>query len=255
MIILTRGGTTISAGAIQLGDGGTSGSIIGNVTNNGTLIFNRSDTVTFDGVISGTGNVAQLGTGTTVLLGDNTYSGSTEINAGVLSISQDANLGTPPSSFDPDHLLFNGVTGGRRTLQATASFTLHPNRGVTLNSDGSTFDVTGSNELDIGGVITGGFGLYKSGTGTLILSGDNTYLGHTQIDAGVLSISQDANLGTPPSSPEPAHLLFNGGTLQATESFPLHPFRGVTLNADGGTFDVTGSNVLSYGGVITGVLV
>jgi autotransporter-associated beta strand protein len=44
------GGTTISAGTLQLGDGGTAGSIIGNVTDDGTLIFNRSgDKKTFDG--------------------------------------------------------------------------------------------------------------------------------------------------------------------------------------------------------------
>ena len=37
------GGTTISAGTLQIGNGGTSGSIVGNVTNNADLAFNRSD--------------------------------------------------------------------------------------------------------------------------------------------------------------------------------------------------------------------
>ena len=46
------GGTAISAGTLQLGNGETTGSIVGDVTNNGTLAFNRSDTVTFPGVIS-----------------------------------------------------------------------------------------------------------------------------------------------------------------------------------------------------------
>ncbi len=49
------GGTTINAGALQLGDGGTTGAILGNVTNNGELAFNRSNTLTFGGIISGTG--------------------------------------------------------------------------------------------------------------------------------------------------------------------------------------------------------
>ena len=49
------GGTTITAGTLQLGNGGTTGSITGNVVNNGALVFNRSDTLTFAGVISGTG--------------------------------------------------------------------------------------------------------------------------------------------------------------------------------------------------------
>lgn len=46
------GGTTIAAGTLQLGNGGTSGAISGNVTNNGAMAFNRSDTVNFGGVIS-----------------------------------------------------------------------------------------------------------------------------------------------------------------------------------------------------------
>jgi autotransporter-associated beta strand protein len=59
------GGTTISAGTLQLGNGGPTGSIINNVVNDGTLAFNRSDVVTFPGVISATGNLVQIGSGTT----------------------------------------------------------------------------------------------------------------------------------------------------------------------------------------------
>ena len=57
------GGTTISAGTLQLGNGGTTGSIVGDVVDNGVLAFDRSDTVTFAGVISGSGAVAQIGPG------------------------------------------------------------------------------------------------------------------------------------------------------------------------------------------------
>ena len=46
------GGTTIGAGTLQLGNGGASGSILGNVADNGTLAFNRSDTVSFAGVMA-----------------------------------------------------------------------------------------------------------------------------------------------------------------------------------------------------------
>jgi len=53
------GGTTISAGTLQIGNGGTSGSVAGNITNNGALAFNRSDSVTYAGVISGTGSLTQ----------------------------------------------------------------------------------------------------------------------------------------------------------------------------------------------------
>jgi autotransporter-associated beta strand protein/T5SS/PEP-CTERM-associated repeat protein len=57
------GGTTITGGTLQLGDGGANGSIVGNVTNNGTFAINRSDTFTFGGVISGSGAFQQNGTG------------------------------------------------------------------------------------------------------------------------------------------------------------------------------------------------
>ena len=55
------GGTTINAGTLQIGNGGTSGSITGSVSNGGALTFNRSDSTAFDGVISGAGAVTKLG--------------------------------------------------------------------------------------------------------------------------------------------------------------------------------------------------
>ncbi|MFM7186044.1 MAG: autotransporter-associated beta strand repeat-containing protein, partial [Planctomycetota bacterium] len=61
--------TTISSGTLQLGAGGTSGSIGGSVINNSALVFNRADFVSFSGTISGTGILVQLGTGTLNLCG------------------------------------------------------------------------------------------------------------------------------------------------------------------------------------------
>src|SRR4029077_13632513 len=72
-------GTTINAGTLQLGNGGTAGSITGNVSDNGVLAFDRSDSVTFAGAISGAGRVTQIGTGTTILTGTNTYTGGTTV--------------------------------------------------------------------------------------------------------------------------------------------------------------------------------
>src|SRR6516162_9320942 len=57
------GPTTISAGTLVLGNGGTSGSILGNVVDNGTFAVNRSDAYTFSGAISGSGSFVQMGTG------------------------------------------------------------------------------------------------------------------------------------------------------------------------------------------------
>jgi outer membrane autotransporter protein len=79
------GGTTISGGMLQLGNGGTTGSIVGNVTDNGTLVFNHGGPKnSFNGVISGTGAVTKLGTDILQLTANNTYSGGTTIQSGVL---------------------------------------------------------------------------------------------------------------------------------------------------------------------------
>jgi fibronectin-binding autotransporter adhesin len=77
--------TPISSGAtLQIGNGGGTGSLTGNVTNNGLFIVNRSNPYTFGGVISGAGSLVQMGTGTTTLTAINTYSGGTTISEGHL---------------------------------------------------------------------------------------------------------------------------------------------------------------------------
>jgi outer membrane autotransporter protein len=85
------GGTIIHPGAtLQLGDGGTTGSIVGNVNNiGGTLVFNRSNEYDFGGTIVGTGAVEQNGTGNTVFSAAQTYTGPTTINAGTLTVNSD----------------------------------------------------------------------------------------------------------------------------------------------------------------------
>jgi autotransporter-associated beta strand protein len=88
------GTTTISAGTLQIGNGGTTGSIAGNIVDNAALRFNRSDTLTYGGVISGTGSLTQAGTGTTILTGANTYTGGTTISAGTLQIGNGGTTGS-----------------------------------------------------------------------------------------------------------------------------------------------------------------
>ena len=95
------GGTTIFGGVMTPGTAGAGiGSILGNVafcsdatnplcdtSTNKVLAFNRSDTYTFGGVISGPGQVYQIGTGTTVLSGASTYTGPTFVEAGTLTVN------------------------------------------------------------------------------------------------------------------------------------------------------------------------
>ncbi|TXL73683.1 autotransporter domain-containing protein [Vineibacter terrae] len=175
------GGTVVSAGRLQLGDGGTTGSIVGDVVNNGIFAFNRSDAVTFANVISGSGAVEHNGTGTLTLTALNTYGGGTVLNAGTLAVAADANLGAASGG-----LTFNGGT-----LQTTAAFATA--RSVTLDSAGGT--VRTDADLAVSGVIGGAGGLTKTGTGTLVLIGNNTYAGPTTITSGVLQLGNGGTSG------------------------------------------------------------
>lgn len=80
------GGTVVSQGTLQIGNGGTTGSVGGPITNNATLVYNRSDSLSQSGVISGTGAVTKLGNGTLTLSGANTYTGATAVSAGSLVV-------------------------------------------------------------------------------------------------------------------------------------------------------------------------
>jgi fibronectin-binding autotransporter adhesin len=111
------GGTTIAAGTLQLGNGGMSGSITGNVADNGALIFDRSDTYSFAGVISGNGSITQQGTGVTVLSGNNSYAGSTTVNAGTLIVDGNQSMATALTSIANGGTLGgNGMIGGNVTI-------------------------------------------------------------------------------------------------------------------------------------------
>jgi autotransporter-associated beta strand protein len=199
------GGTTIGpASTLQLGNGGTSGSIVGDVTNDGTLAFNRADTVSFGGTISGTGTVQQDGPGTLVLTGTNSYSGGTMFNAGIVSVSEDANLGAPSGS-----LTFNGGT-----LHTTAD--LSSARSTTIAGASGTIDTDEQTTFSLSGAISGSGALVKVGEGRLLLSGSNTYSGGTLVSAGTLQGNTRSLQGTIVDN---ASLVFdqdNDGTFRGT---------------------------------------
>ena len=106
------GGTTITAGTLQLGNGGTTGGIVGDVTDNGTLTFNRSDAVTFAGVISGMGAVNQIGSGTTILTVDSPYTGGTTVNGGTLVVGDFADPTAALSGDGPISVRSGATLGG-----------------------------------------------------------------------------------------------------------------------------------------------
>jgi autotransporter-associated beta strand protein len=81
------GGTLISGGTLSLGNGTTGGAITGYITNNATLIVNKTDNLTLPNAISGSGQLRKLGTGTLTLSDVNPYSGSTAVSNGTLLVS------------------------------------------------------------------------------------------------------------------------------------------------------------------------
>ena len=93
------GGTTISNGTVQIGNGGTTGTLgVSNVVNLGTLIFNRSNATNFSGVISGSGSLIQLGSGALTLTRSNTYTGGTIVSNGTLFVNNAIGSGTGTGS-------------------------------------------------------------------------------------------------------------------------------------------------------------
>ena len=206
------GGTTISAGTLQLGNGGTTGSIAGNIVDNSALVFNRSDALTYAGVISGTGSLTQAGTGTTILTGANTYTGGTTISAGTLQVGNGGTTGSyrgqrrrqrrarvqPQQRADlcrrdQRHRLAHPESApaprpspaptptpaARRSAPARCrSAAAAPRARIAGNVvDNGALVFNRSDALTYGGVISGTGSLTKSGAGTLTLTGDNTYTG------------------------------------------------------------------------------
>src|SRR5271157_2188864 len=159
------GGTTISSGGIlQLGNGGSSGSINGPITDNGQLSLDRSDAgLILSGVISGTGNLVRIGTGTSILTAANTYSGLTTISAGTLQLGN------------------AGITG---------SIT-----GNVVDNGALEFNRTDTG-LNLTGNISGTGSVVQAGTGTVTLSGVNTYSGVTTVSAGTLLAGSATALST-----------------------------------------------------------
>ncbi len=81
-------GTTISAGVLSVGNGGATGELGGGgITNNATLVVNRSGMISVTNTISGSGALTKSGTGTLTLTATNSYAGGTAIGAGKLVVN------------------------------------------------------------------------------------------------------------------------------------------------------------------------
>src|SRR6266704_3406652 len=239
-ITISGSGYTVGGNATTLTGSLADSSVAGTNTISLGLTFAATRTVT----------VSNAGTALT-LSGTNTYTGVTTINAGTIAVAADAGLGTAPAVATPGKLTFGGGT-----LRTTASFTLAVNRGIALTGAG-TISTDPGTTLTYGGIIAGASPLTKAGTGTLIVSGANTYTGATAISAGTLQLGAtnavpSGSAGTVTSGAAGAVVLTAGGNNSSTT------FSGVMQNGSGivaltktgtGTLTLSGAN--TYSGATT----
>ncbi|GJE57434.1 autotransporter-associated beta strand repeat-containing protein [Methylobacterium thuringiense] len=239
------GGTRISGGALQIGDGGTTGSIIGNVANNASLIFDRNNAYTFAGTITGSGNLTQAGTGTLTLSGTNTYTGGTTFAAGTINAGSAGALGTTGA------LNFTG--GALQYSAANAvdySGRLSTAAGQIYRIDTNGRDVTFANAL-----TSANGSLNKFGAGTLTLTGANTYNGTSIISGGTLAIGVAGGAtgtlitsGTTIAPTAGTTLTVNAGSLiRSTGSVTISNANGAFTINNAGTIDSTSSNTIQNG--------
>ena len=227
------GGTTVSGGVLALGSGGALGTT-GTVSfGGGTLQFSASNKTDYSArfstasgqaysldtnaqavtlataLTSNGGALTKSGAGTLTLSGANTYTGGTTVSGGVLALGSSGALGSAGT-----------VSFGGGTLQFSASNTTdYSARFSTAASQTYSLDTNAQAVTLATALTSAGGALTKSGTGTLTLSGANSYAGTTTVNAGTLLLNKSST-----------------GALAATSALAL----------GGGTFSIlgkTGANV------------
>jgi autotransporter-associated beta strand protein len=271
------GVTTISAGTLRVGNGGTSGNLgTGSIVNHGTLAFHRSDNRSLGTSVSGTGSLQKLGGNTLTLTANQSFTGSTLIDAGTLQVGNGGTVGSLASSsivnnaalayHRSDDITLAAVISGTGTLTKAGAGTLtvagaNTYSGVTTISagtlrvgNGGTSGSLGSGnvvnnatlafnrggDLTVPGAISGTGTLTMAGTGTLIVSGANTYSGVTTISAGTLQVGNGGTSGALGSG-----AVVNNGALVFHRSDDLS--LGSSFSGSG-SFRKLGANTLTLTG-------
>lgn len=243
------GTITINAGSLNFGNGSTTGSAgsSSGITNNATLTFNRTNTITQGTdfpVINGSGVLIQAGSGTTILNVSNGYTGETRINAGTLRLGQS-------SAFGSGSIRFNGGT-----MQYGSGVTTDVSSRIVNNSSAIRIDTNGQNVdfASLGSTNTGG--LVKTGTGILTMSGSgNTYTGVNTISVGEMTFSGTYTATNAVNINGSANPILNisGNFTQTFTGSGVRSFQLAVSAGNTGTVNVSGSAIVTLnGGMILG---
>lgn len=160
------------------------------------------------------------------MAGDNTYAGTTTINAGILALEQKESVGVGDITI-----------ATAATVRADADLALGNN--VTLGNAGTI--ATQVNDVTLSGVVSG-TSLIKTGTGTLTLVNRNTYTGSTTMTGGTLALEQSESIG------QSSLTLGDQTTLQANANLNLN--NRITLDGIGTL--ATQDNAVSLTAIIDG---
>lgn len=254
--LMSDGGAFLSSAAILVTGSGTvrltgDETLRGIATVAGTTLNLDGGTVTMtlnpqlSGQVIGTGGITVSGTGNVTLSGTNTYTGTTTINSGgTLNVDNGAAIADTGAV----------IADGTLNLQASETIgSLAGSGAVTLGAN--TLTTGGANtSTTFSGVISGGSGFTKTGTGTQTLTGVNTYTGATSIDGGTLSLTGSGTLsGSSFITVDGGALVTDGGALNATSIVTLLDgtvtFSG---NETVGTLGaLAGANVILDGATVT----
>lgn len=149
----------------------------GNITlGANTLTTDTGASSSFDGIIAGAGGLTKAGAGTLTLSGVNTYSGTTTVSGGVLNGA----IGSGDLSVSAGAAYeLGGAARSVAALSGAGNVALGTHTLTTNSTTNSTFS----------GVIAGDAGLTKEGSGTLTLSGNNTYTGLTAVNGGAVAVN------------------------------------------------------------------
>ncbi len=236
--------TTVSNGTLQIGNSGTTGTPgTNNIINNAMLAFNRSDTISYGGVISGTGHLAQIGDGTLALSNVHTYTGATTIESGTLALTGAGSIANSTSiNISLDALLdVSGRTGGGMTL--ASGQTLSGNGAVKGNlALGSGAKLAPGNSI---GALTFSNSLTLSADSVTTLEINHSPLEHDQVSVlgnltcgGTLVVT---NIGANTLAAGDSFPLFNAPALSGSFSSLALPALGTNLAWDTNSFLISGT--------------